>query len=86
MIFVKTWNSHCLNNSVDVKLVKGKILICEANFDAKHFVTLGGVAGVLMIDTELIDNARSYPVPSAILDENDAIATYRYIYSNPYVS
>ncbi|TYK30789.1 cucumisin-like [Cucumis melo var. makuwa] len=83
LIFVKTWNSHCLNNSVDVKLVKGKILICEANFDAKHFVTLGGVAGVLMIDTELIDNARSYPVPSAILDENDAIATYRYIYSNP---
>ncbi|XP_038892404.1 cucumisin-like isoform X2 [Benincasa hispida] len=78
--FHNSTSRYCFNNSVDPKLVKGKIVFCETNVDSSEFISLGGAMGVLgKGDKNTMDCEFSYPLPSSTLDVDDATIISHYI-------
>uniref|UniRef100_A0A3Q7XM87 Cucumisin n=1 Tax=Cicer arietinum TaxID=3827 RepID=A0A3Q7XM87_CICAR len=71
---------NCPINSLDEKLVKGKIVLCEGNEGASEAFRVGA-AGLLIQGTKYINVAYSFPLPACYLHTNDATKIRKYIHS-----
>lgn len=64
-------NSVCKENSVNVEMVKGKILVCDSLQYASTFKYLiNGPVGVLMQDNRPKNDGRSYPMAASHLSRD----------------
>ncbi|XVE52596.1 hypothetical protein DITRI_Ditri02bG0134700 [Diplodiscus trichospermus] len=77
-----TWASSrfCRQNSLDPKLVKGKIVLCDAFVNGRE-PFLAGAIGAVMQDQEPKDSAFSFPLPASYLELVDGSNIFRYINS-----
>ncbi|XP_058744846.1 cucumisin-like [Vicia villosa] len=84
--FNKDSSRNCSTNSLDIKLVKGKIVLCEDSLGSAEAHRVGAV-GVL-IQGPTYDTAYSFPLPASYLKPKDAAKVHKYIKStrNPVAS
>ncbi|XVE99662.1 hypothetical protein REPUB_Repub03eG0219000 [Reevesia pubescens] len=77
-----TWASarHCLQNSLDPNLVKGKIVLCDS-LSAGTEPFLAGAVGTVMQDQEPKDVAYSFPLPASYLEMVDGSKIFVYLNS-----
>nr|XP_024927334.2 cucumisin-like [Ziziphus jujuba var. spinosa] len=73
--------SECDINSLDEKLVKGKIVYCDSNSDGEGPL-LAGAAGFLGKGRLFGDTSFNLPLPGSSLSYNEAGEVYKYIRSN----
>ncbi|KAI5434344.1 hypothetical protein KIW84_021267 [Lathyrus oleraceus] len=78
--FDKDSSRNCSANSLDIKLVKGKILLCEDRIGPSEAYRVGAV-GVLVQGQKSMDTACSYPLPGCHLHSKDAAKVHKYIHS-----
>ncbi|XP_004515206.2 cucumisin-like [Cicer arietinum] len=71
---------NCPINSLDEKLVKGKIVLCEGNEGASEAFRVGA-AGLLIQGIAYINVAYSFPLPACYLHTKDATKIRKYIHS-----
>ncbi|XP_038891121.1 cucumisin-like [Benincasa hispida] len=77
--FNSSSSRFCKENSVNPSLVKGKILVCDAQLSSKKFASMGSPAGVLM--QAYRDYAVSYPLPASTLKLEDGSKLKSYMSS-----
>ncbi|KAH7537183.1 hypothetical protein FEM48_Zijuj03G0065100 [Ziziphus jujuba var. spinosa] len=77
----KVISSECDINSLDEKLVKGKIVYCDSNSDGEGPL-LAGAAGFLGKGRLFGDTSFNLPLPGSSLSYNEAGEVYKYIRSN----
>lgn len=70
----------CVTNSLDDKLVKGKIVLCEGVEGVPEALRVG-VVGILTQGQTYVDTAYSYPLPGCYLQAKDAVDIHKYIRS-----
>ncbi|CAL5203372.1 unnamed protein product [Lathyrus oleraceus] len=78
--FDKDSSRNCSANSLDIKLVKGKILLCEDRIGPSEAYRVGAV-GVLVQGQKSLDTANSFPLPGCYLHSKDAAKVHKYIKS-----
>ncbi|XP_063948438.1 subtilisin-like protease SBT4.3 isoform X2 [Daucus carota subsp. sativus] len=78
--FLKFDSRHCRKNSLDSKLVKGKIVLCDELSNGES-IFLSGVAGTIMRDAENRDNTKLFPLPATFLGVDDGDKAFKYIRS-----
>jgi len=66
--------------TLDDKLVKGKIVLCEGNIGAAEALRVG-VVGVLTQEHTFPYGARPYPLPKCTLQSKEAADIHKYIRS-----
>ncbi|XP_052198207.1 cucumisin-like [Diospyros lotus] len=69
---------YCIPDSLDKKLVKGTIVLCDQLNTAESQLD-AGAAGTIMQDEGYEDNAYLFPLPAAYLDLKDGSEVYHYI-------
>ncbi|CAI8586224.1 unnamed protein product [Vicia faba] len=69
-----------LNNTLDVRLVKGKIVLCEGKEGVEEAFRVGAI-GILMYGPTLPEKALSYPLPACFLQTKDVTGIFKYISS-----
>ncbi|CAI8586223.1 unnamed protein product [Vicia faba] len=69
-----------LNNTLDVRLVKGKIVLCEGKEGVEEAFRVGAI-GILMYGPTLPEKALSYPLPPCFLQTKDVTGIFKYISS-----
>ncbi|KAL5102341.1 hypothetical protein RYX36_006668, partial [Vicia faba] len=74
---------NCLDNSLDEKLVKGKIILCEGDQGISEAFRVGAV-GVMMQGQASMDMAISFPLPACYLQLKDAAKILTYIRSTSF--
>lgn len=70
-------------NSLDDKLVKGNIVVCEGRLGAPEAFRAGAV-GVLIQGQTSMDNAFSFPLPACYLLSKDVAKIRKYMHSTRY--
>ncbi|XP_050904363.1 cucumisin [Lathyrus oleraceus] len=81
--FDQNSSRNCLANSLDEKLVKGKIILCEGDQGISEAFRVGAV-GVMMQGEASIDIAISFPLPACYLQLKDAAKVLTYIRSTSF--
>ncbi|KAL5101961.1 hypothetical protein RYX36_006288 [Vicia faba] len=81
-LLIKLFLSYrfCLNNTLDVRLVKGKIVLCEGKEGVEEAFRVGAI-GILMYGPTLPEKALSYPLPACFLQTKDVTGIFKYISS-----
>ncbi|KAJ7965238.1 Cucumisin [Quillaja saponaria] len=72
-------SGSCLDGSLDPKLVKGKIVLCDADADGKHVGFASGAAGIIMEGDILADSGFSYVLPASHVETKDSTSIESYI-------
>lgn len=75
---------NCSINSLDDKLVKDKIVLCEGGLGAPE-ASRAGAVGVLIQGQTSIDIAFPFPLPACYLRSNDATKIHKYIRTTRYI-
>ncbi|KAK8629660.1 hypothetical protein V6N13_078493 [Hibiscus sabdariffa] len=70
----------CLDNSLNPKLVKGKIVLCDRFVSGSEPLAAGAI-GALFQDNAAQDSAFSFPLPASLLDVADGSQVFIYINS-----
>ncbi|GAU36233.1 hypothetical protein TSUD_214300 [Trifolium subterraneum] len=70
----------CSTNTLDDKLVKGKIVLCEGSEGTIEALRVGAI-GVLMKSDSVGDTAMSYPIPACFLQSKDVTNIHNYMSS-----
>ncbi|WOG93971.1 hypothetical protein DCAR_0313261 [Daucus carota subsp. sativus] len=78
--FSKFDSRYCRKNSLDSKLVKGKIVLCDELSNGES-VFLSSAAGTIMRDAENRDNTKPFPLPATFLGVDDGDKAFKYIRS-----
>ena len=73
----------CSGDSLDRKLVKGKIVLCDSRVKGSGPVNAGAV-GFLSQGQTFRDTAFSFPLPGSYLELKDGANVYDYIKSTRY--
>ncbi|XP_073221193.1 cucumisin-like [Cicer arietinum] len=81
--FNRHTSKNCSTNSLDDKMVKGKIILCEANIGVPEAIRVGAI-GILIQGQTNVDLAFSYPLPTSYLRWKDAIKIKKYIHSSSF--
>lgn len=76
---------YCRRNSLDEKLVKGKIVLCDAVVNGVGPLSAGAV-GMVMQDEGFKDVADTFPLPATHLDLTDGSRVSMYINTTRYLS
>ena len=74
------WIRECVENSVDLELAKGKIVVCDTVIDATEVVAVKGAVGIIMQDDSPMDG-HSYPIPASHVDSKSGAVILSYINS-----
>ncbi|XP_058746396.1 cucumisin-like [Vicia villosa] len=74
---------NCLDNSLDEKLVQGKIILCEGDQGISEAFRVGAV-GVMMQGKAYMDSAITFPLPACYLQLKDAAKIHTYIRSTSF--
>ena len=77
---------HCLANSLDENLVKGKIVLCYFNPLEPERRAFSGATGVVIADSKAKDFALSFPLPATFISTEHGNLIYSYIKSTRYSS
>ncbi|KAG6600973.1 hypothetical protein SDJN03_06206, partial [Cucurbita argyrosperma subsp. sororia] len=65
--FNASTSRFCVENSVDLSLMRGKILVCDSLLRAATMASFTGAVGIIMQGTRQKDYASSYPLPATYL-------------------
>ncbi|KAM7270369.1 hypothetical protein ACFE04_029583 [Oxalis oulophora] len=76
----QTDSRFCYANSLDAKLVKGKIVLCDGFSDGQGAYE-AGAAGVVVIDNLSKDEAFDYSFPGSHIGRADGISIFKYVNS-----
>lgn len=78
----------CTNNTLDARLVKGKIVVCilarvtDRRADKAMVVKEAGGVGMILIDPIAIDVGFQYVIPATALGQDEAQELQSYLASN----
>ncbi|KAK6921645.1 hypothetical protein RJ641_012152 [Dillenia turbinata] len=78
--FNSSTSRYFFNNSLELKLVKGKMVVCDT-LTSGQGVFYAGAAGTVMQDSGEKDYALSFPLPATYLDPDSGTAIFNYINS-----
>ncbi|KAL4572680.1 hypothetical protein LXL04_019462 [Taraxacum kok-saghyz] len=71
----------CVKNSLDKKLVKGKIILCETVTTGEEEMLAGAVGSILSYPGPYFEAMGSYPLPVSVMNADQAISIFDYIQS-----
>ncbi|KAJ7965240.1 cucumisin-like [Quillaja saponaria] len=72
-------SGSCLDGSLDPKLVKGKIVLCDANALGEDVGFASGAVGIIMEGDSQADTGFSYALPASHVDTKDGASIESYI-------
>ncbi|KAE8648816.1 hypothetical protein Csa_008904 [Cucumis sativus] len=77
-----SFSSQCLRNSVDLKLAKGKIVMCDMiTTSPAEAVAVKGAVGIIMQNDSPKDRTFSFPIPASHIDTKSGALILSYINS-----
>lgn len=71
----------CFENTVDLELVKGKIVVCDSLAVPEGVVAVKGAVGIIMQDDSSQDDTNSFPLPASHLGPKPGALILSYINS-----
>ncbi|KAJ8770402.1 hypothetical protein K2173_015016 [Erythroxylum novogranatense] len=77
--FKASASRHCLRNSLDRTLVKGKIVVCDSARQAAATAMDAGAVGVIVRGRYFKDGAENFPIPASVLGVTDGTHLFKYI-------
>ncbi|XP_062089437.1 cucumisin-like [Humulus lupulus] len=79
--FTSEESRYCEEGSLDEKLVKDKIVVCDWSGGDGSAACVGGSSGIIMQDGEVKDFARLFPIPTSTFNPNEGNEISLYVNS-----